>query len=163
MRHYRAESTPETRVKFSVCLAALLTLSVSTAVHAEWKELATGSVGRLSYDPASMRVKDGKTHLKYRIDYRNLITDPATKKTSGSSTINVAVDCKAKTLSFLSSETHAAAEGKGALVDRNVAKDPTSEAVTEGSSNQLLWDLACKPPAAPAKSAAPAAPAAPKK
>jgi len=49
------------------------------------------------------------------------------------------------------SETHAAAEGKGALVDRNVAKNPTSEPVTENSSNYLLWELACKPPAAAKK------------
>jgi hypothetical protein len=138
-------------------------MSLSTAVHAEWRELASGSIGKLSYDPASMRVKDGKTQIKYRIDYRELITDPAKKVTMGSSTINVAVDCKAKTVSFLSSETHAAAEGKGKLVDRNVAKNPTSEPVTEGSSNLLLWELACKPPAAPTPPPAPKTPAAPKK
>jgi len=138
-------------VRYPACLAALVMVFLPTAVHAEWRELASGSIGKLSYDPASMRVKDGKTLLKYRIDYRNLITDPATKTTMGSSTINVSVDCKAKTVSFLSSETHAAAEGKGALVDRNVAKNPTSEPVTENSSNYLLWELACKPPAAAKK------------
>jgi hypothetical protein len=135
----------ETRVKFPAYLATLVLVSLSTAVHAEWRELATGSVGKLSYDPASLRVKDGKAELKYRIDYRELITDPAKKVTMGSSTINVAVDCKAKTVSFLSSETHAAAEGKGKLVDRNVAKNPKAEPVTEGSSNLLLWQLACAP------------------
>jgi hypothetical protein len=138
-------------------------IPLSTAVHAEWRELASGSIGKLSYDPASMRVKDGRTQLKYRIDYRELITDPARKVTMGSSTINVSVDCKAKTVSYLSSETHAAAEGKGKLVDRNVAKNPRSEPVTEGSSNLLLWELACKPPAAPATPTAAKTPAAPKK
>jgi hypothetical protein len=138
-------------VKFTAGLAALVAACLATGVLAEWREIVAGPIGRLSYDPASMRVLNGKTQLKYRLDYRDPAPDPATKKTVGSSTINVAVDCGAKTVSFLSSETHAAAGGKGKLVDRNVARNPTSEAVSEGSSNQLLWDLACKPSAAPKK------------
>jgi hypothetical protein len=141
----------ETGVKFPAGLAAWVAACLSIGAHAEWRELVAGPIGRLSYDPASMRVLNGKTQLKYRLDYREALTDPATRKTVGSSTINVAVDCNAKTVSFLSSETHTAVEGKGKLVDRNVARNPASEAVTEGSSNQLLWELACKPDAAAKK------------
>jgi hypothetical protein len=136
----------ENRVKFPACLATLLITCLPTALHAEWRQLAAGPMGRISYDTASVKVQDGKTQLQYRIDYRTLVLDPATQKTAGSATIRVAVDCRGKTVAFLSSETHAGAEGKGAVVDRTVAKAPTAEPVSEASSNHLLWNAACNAP-----------------
>jgi hypothetical protein len=141
-------------LKFLAFAAALITASVSPVAHAEWRELASGSVGRIVYDPASVRTQGRNKTLQYRIDYRELINDPVSKKSAGSTLVNVSIDCAAKTVTLLSSQTHAAREGKGEVVQRNHVKTPTPEAVTDGSSNQVLWQTACAP-AAPGKDAAP--------
>jgi hypothetical protein len=143
------------RVKYPAIAAALIAASMSSAAHAEWRELATGSVGRILYDPASVRTQGRNTTLQYRIDYRELINDPVSKKTAGSTIVNVSIDCQAKTVTLVSTQTHAAREGKGEMVKREVIKAPTAEAVTEGSSNQVLWQTACAPAAAPGKDSAP--------
>lgn len=142
-------------MKYPALLAALIAASMSPAVHAEWRELASGSVGRLVYDPASVRTQGRSTTLQYRIDYRELINDPISKKTAGSTIVNVSIDCQAKTVTLISSQSHTAREGKGEVVKRDVVKTPTPEAVTDGSSNQVLWQTACAPAAAPGKDSAP--------
>jgi hypothetical protein len=133
-------------VKYPVFVAALITASMSPAVHAEWRELASGSIGRIVYDPASVRTQGRNTTLQYRIDYRELINDPVSKKSAGSTVVNVSIDCQAKTVSLVSSQTHAQREGKGEVVKRHDVKSPTPEVVTEGSSNQVLWQTVCSRP-----------------
>lgn len=152
-------------------LAAAALLAFCAGAHAEWKQLADSAFGTMSYDPASVKTEQGRTRLQYRIDFP-IERQNAQGKIYRSATMNVAVDCKAATVSVLDLQTNAATKGQGAVVDRQTLPPSAGEKVTTASSSEAIFKVACPgvpvpvaqsapaaQPAAPAASAKPATPA----
>ena len=136
-------------------LAAAVLLTLCAGAHAEWKQLADSAFGTMSYDPASVKTQQGRTHLQYRIDFpierRN-----AQGKIYRSATMNVAVDCKAATVSVLDLRTNAETKGGGAVVEEQKLPPSPGEKVAPSSSNEAIFKAACPGVPVPVAAAHPA-------
>lgn len=135
--------------------AAVALLALSAGAHAEWKHLADSPVGTMSYDPASVKAEQGHTRMQYRIDF------PAERKNAQgksyrSATMDVAVDCKAATVSLLDLQTNVDPKGQGAVVDRMTLPPSSGEKVAPSSSNEVLFKAACPGVPVPVAQSAPA-------
>lgn len=143
-------------------LAAVALLAVCAGAHAEWKQLADSPFGTMTYDPASVKTEQGRTLLKYRIDFP-IERKNAEGKTYRSATMDVAVDCKAATVSVIDLQTNASPKGQGAIVDRQTLPASPGQKVSSSSSNEAIFKAACPgvpvPVSQPAAAAQPAAPA----
>lgn len=133
-------------------LAAAALLMLCAGAHAEWKQIADSAFGTMSYDPASVKTQDGRTHLQYRIDFP-IERRGAQGKTYRSATMNVAVDCKAATVSVLDLRTNAETEGRGAVVEQQTLPPSPGEKVATDSSNAAIFKAACPGVPVPVKAA----------
>ena len=147
-------------------LAAAALLVLSAGAHAEWKQIADSAFGTMSYDPASVKAEQGRTHMQYRIDFP-IERSNGHGKTYRSATMNVAVDCGAATVSVLDLRTNAGNKGEGAVVDQQTLPPSAGEKVVASSSSAALFKVACPGVPVPVKAAdstpAPTKPAASKK
>ena len=141
-------------------LVAVALLAFCAGAHAEWKQLADSPFGTMSYDPASVKAEQGHTRLQYRIDFPIERKNPQ-GKTYRSATMNVAVDCKAATVSVLDLQTNASPKGQGAVVDRQTLPPSPGEKVTTASSSEAIFKVACPGVPVPAAQSTPAAQPAP--
>ena len=135
-------------------LAAVALLAVCAVAHAEWKQLADSPVGTMTYDPASVKTEQGRTHLKYRIDFP-IEHKNAEGKAYRSATMDVAVDCKAATVSVLDLQTNASPKGQGAIIDRQTLPAAPGQRVSSGSSSEAIFKAACPGVPVPASQPAP--------
>jgi hypothetical protein len=137
-------------------LVPLALFAMSAGAHAEWKPLAQSAFGTMTYDTASVRPEQGRTHMQYRIDF------PAPRKngqgkTYSSATMDVAVDCKAQTVTLLDLQTNTGQKGQGQVVERQAIKDAKPEQVALSSSNASVFKAACPGVAIAEKAPSPAA------
>jgi len=141
-------------------LLSCVLIVACAGAHAEWKVLSDSAFGSLTYDPASVKTEQGRTRMQYRIDFAQPRPN-AQGKTYGSSTMTVAVDCKAQMVSLLEMQTNAGPKGQGAVVDKIVPMPSGWEKVASNSSNALVYKAACGAAALPIPSAAEVAAAKP--
>ena len=137
-------------------LVAVALLALCAGAHAEWKQLADSPFGTMTYDTGSVKNEQGRTRLQYRIDFP-IERKNAAGKTYRSATMDVAVDCKAATVSVLDLQTNASPKGQGAIVDRQTLPPSPGQKVSSSSSNEAIFKAACPGVPVPASASQPAA------